>query len=79
MEAATNMKSNEISIKVKEAIIKLTKQHKSLREIAKTLYVAGSTVGYILKKKAMVSLTTLKGLEDNGRQLKWMIAESFPW
>ncbi len=45
------MKSNEISIKVKEAIIKLTKQHKSIREIAKTLDVAGSTVGYILKKK----------------------------
>ncbi len=42
------MKSKEISMKVKEAIIKLKKQHKSIREIAKTLGVARSTVGYIL-------------------------------
>ncbi len=65
-------------MKVKEAIIKLKKQHKSIREIAKTLGVARSTVGYILKKE-LVSSTTSKGLEDQGKQLKWMITESFPW
>ncbi len=32
-----------------------------------------------LRKKKALSSTTSKGLEDHGRQLKWMIAESFPW
>ncbi|XP_011604426.1 male-specific lethal 3 homolog isoform X2 [Takifugu rubripes] len=45
------MKSKEISMPVKEAIIALKKENKSLREIAKTLGVAKSTIWYILKKK----------------------------
>ncbi len=64
LAGATNMKSKEILMKVKEAIIKLKKQHKSIREIAKTLGVARSMVGYILKKEAPVSSTISKGLED---------------
>lgn len=46
-----DMKSKEISMPVKEAIIALKKENKSLREIAKTLGVAKSTIWYILKKK----------------------------
>lgn len=49
LTGATKIKSKEISMKVKETIIKLKKQHKSIREIAKTLDVARSTVGYTLK------------------------------
>lgn len=45
------MKSKELSMSVKEAIIALKRENKSLREIAKTLGVAKSTIWYILKKK----------------------------
>ena len=62
------MKSKEISMQVKEAIIRLKKQHKSIREIAKTLGVAKSTVGYILKKKE--STGELNNIERLGRQWK---------
>ncbi|XP_053087803.1 protein Mpv17 isoform X2 [Pangasianodon hypophthalmus] len=65
---ATNMKSKEISMQVKEAIIRLKKQHKSIREIAKTLGVAKSTAGYILKKKE--STGELNNIERPGRPWK---------
>lgn len=45
------MKSKELSMPVKEAIIALKKENKSLREIARALGVAKSTIWYILKKK----------------------------
>ncbi len=64
-------------MKVKDAIVKLKKQHTSIREIAKTLGVSRSMVGYILKKKA--STGELNNIKRPGRQLKGMIAESFPW
>lgn len=38
-------------MQLKKAITRLEKQHKSIREIAKTLGVTKSTDGYILKKK----------------------------
>ena len=46
-----NMRSKELSLSVKQAIIRLKNQNKPLREIAKTLGVAKSTVWNILKKK----------------------------
>ncbi|XP_067109751.1 intraflagellar transport protein 57 homolog isoform X1 [Osmerus mordax] len=46
----TSMKSKELSPSVKQAIVRLKNQNKPIREIAKTLGVAKSTVGYILKK-----------------------------
>ena len=46
-----NMKSKELSPSVKQAIIRLKNRNKPIREIAKTLGVAKSTVWYILKKK----------------------------
>mgnify|MGYP002715355238 CR=1 FL=1 len=46
-----NMRSKELSLSVKQAIIRLKKQNKPIREIAKTLGVAKSTVWNILKKK----------------------------
>ena len=45
------MKSKELSLSLKKAIIRLKNQNKPIREIAKTLGVAKSTVWYILKKK----------------------------
>ncbi|XP_062336715.1 intraflagellar transport protein 57 homolog [Osmerus eperlanus] len=48
--AVTSMKSKELSPSVKQAIVGLKNQNKPIREIAKTLGVAKSTVGYILKK-----------------------------
>ena len=46
-----NMRSKELSLSVKQAIIRLKNQNKPIREIAKTLGVAKSTVWNILKKK----------------------------
>ena len=45
------MKSKELSLSVKQAIIRLQNLNKPIREIAETLGVAKSTVWYILKKK----------------------------
>lgn len=44
------MKSKELSLPVKESIIKLKNENKSIREIAKTLGLAKSTIWSILKK-----------------------------
>ena len=45
------MKSKELSLSVMQAIIRLKNLNKPIREIAKTLGVAKSTLWYILKKK----------------------------
>lgn len=45
------MRSKELSLSVKQAIIRLKKQKKTIREIAKILGVAKTTVWNILKKK----------------------------
>ncbi len=45
------MQSKDLSIQVKQTIVRLQKQNKSIREIAGTFRVAKSTVGYILRKK----------------------------
>ena len=64
------MRSKELSLSVKQAIIRLKNQNKPIREIAKTLDVAKSTVWNILKKKDRpVSSATPK--EDHGKQLCW--------
>ncbi|KAK3515883.1 hypothetical protein QTP70_034733 [Hemibagrus guttatus] len=44
------MKSKELSLPVKQSIVKLKNENKSIREIAKTLGVAKSTIWSILKK-----------------------------
>ncbi len=54
-------------MKVKDAIVKL-KKHTSIREIAKTLGVSRSMVGYILKKKA--STGELNNIKRPGRPRK---------
>jgi len=68
------MKSKELSLSVKQAIIRLKNRYKPIREIAKTLGVAKSTVWYILEKRknALVSSATPK---DHGKQLRWMTEE----
>uniref|UniRef100_A0A8C5P8K5 Transposase n=1 Tax=Leptobrachium leishanense TaxID=445787 RepID=A0A8C5P8K5_9ANUR len=45
------MRSKELSLSVKQAIIRLKKQNKPIREIARTLGVAKTTVWNTLKKK----------------------------
>ncbi len=49
--STVKMSSKELSLSVKQAIIRLKKQNKPIREIAKTLGVAKTTVWNILKKK----------------------------
>ncbi len=51
MLSTVKMRSKELSLSVKQAIISLKKQNKPIREIAKTLGVAKTTVWNILKKK----------------------------
>ena len=55
-----NMRSKELSLSVKPAIIRLKNQNKPIREIAKTLGVAKSTVWNILKKKECTELSNTK-------------------
>ncbi|XP_034045855.1 myb-like protein X [Thalassophryne amazonica] len=45
------MKSKELSLPMKQDIIRLKNENKPIREIAKTLGVAKSTIWYILKKE----------------------------
>ncbi|XP_075437068.1 uncharacterized protein LOC142474739 isoform X2 [Ascaphus truei] len=45
------MRSKELSMQVKQGILKLQKKRKSIREIAGTLGVSKSTVWYILRKQ----------------------------
>ena len=68
------MKSKELSLSVKQAIIRLKNRNKPIREIAKTLGVAKST-----KSTALVSSATPKDPEDHRKQLWWMTEELFPW
>ncbi len=49
--STVKMRAKELSLSVKQAIIRLKKQNKPIREIAKTLGVAKTTVWNILKKK----------------------------
>ncbi len=49
--STVKMRSKELSLSVKQAIIRLKKQNKPIREIAKTLGMAKTTVWNILKKK----------------------------
>ncbi len=58
--AVTVMRSKELSLSVKQAIIRLKKQNKPIREIAKTLGVAKTTVWNILKKKERTELSNTK-------------------
>ncbi len=53
MLSTVKMRSKELSLSVKQAIIRLKKQNKPIREIAKTLGVAKTTVWNILKKKEL--------------------------
>ena len=54
------MRSKELSLSVKQAIIRLKNQNKPIREIAKILGVAKSTVWNILKKKEHQELRNTK-------------------
>ncbi len=49
------MRSKELSIQVKQTIVRLQKQNKSIREIAITFGVAKSTVWCILRKRESTS------------------------
>ncbi len=48
--STVKMRSKELSLSVKQAIIRLKKTNKPIREIAKTLGVAKTTVGTFLKE-----------------------------
>ena len=66
MLSTLNMRSKELSLSVKQAIIRLKNLNKPIREIAKTLCVAKSTVWNILKKKECSA--TPKDPEDHGKK-----------
>ncbi len=55
------MQSKDLSIQVKQMIVRLQKQNKYISEIAGTLGVIKSTVWYILRKKERTGeLSTIK-------------------
>ena len=80
LTGATDMKTNDMSLQVIEAIVRLKTKSETITEIAKTYEAAKSTIWYILKKESdLVRSTTSVGLEDHSRELKWMMAEDFCW
>ena len=75
-----NVWSKEMLMQMKEAIIRLKKQNKPIRQMAETLGAAKSAVWNILERRnALADPAIPKGLEDHRRRLKRMIAELFPW
>ncbi|KAI2655894.1 Transposon Ty3-I Gag-Pol polyprotein [Labeo rohita] len=67
------MRSKELSMQVKEAILKMRKQKKPIREIATILGVAKSTVWYILRKKE--STGELSNAKRPGRLWKTTVVD----
>ncbi len=77
--STVKMRSKELSLSVKQAIIRLKKQNKPIREIAKTLGVAKTTVWNILKKKERtVSSATPKTRKTTENNCGGWPKNSFP-
>uniref|UniRef100_A0A0E9XWE2 Transposase Tc1-like domain-containing protein n=1 Tax=Anguilla anguilla TaxID=7936 RepID=A0A0E9XWE2_ANGAN len=68
-----NMKSKELSLSVKQAIIRLKKNKEPIRDIAKTLGVAKSTIWYIFKKKERTG--ELRNTKRPGRPRKTTVVD----
>ena len=78
LTTALKMKTTEISMQLKEALIRLKKQ--KWNQIVKLQEGLNQKCDTFLKRKnARVSSTISKGLEDHGRKLQWLITASFPW
>ncbi len=71
--STVKMRSKELSLSVKQAIIRLKKLNKPIREIAKTLGVAKTTVWNILKKKERTS--ELSNTKRPGRPRKTTVVD----
>ncbi len=71
--STVKMRSKELSLSVKQAIIRLKKQNKPIREIATTLGVAKTTVWNILKKKERTS--ELSNTKRPGRPRKTTVVD----
>ncbi len=67
------MQSKELSIQVKQTIVRLQKQNKSITEITGTLGVATSTVSYILRKKECT--TELSNIKRHGRPRRTTVVD----
>ncbi len=77
--STVKMRSKELSLSVKQAIIRLKKQNKPIREIAKTLGVAKQLFGTFLKRRnAPVSSATPKDPEDPENNCGGWPKNSFP-
>ncbi len=77
--STVKMRSKELSLSVKQAIIRLKKQNKPIREIAKTLGVPKQLFGTFLKRRnAPVSSATPKDPEDHGNNCGGWPKNSFP-
>ncbi len=72
--STVKMRSKELSLSVKQAIIRLKKQNKPIREIAKTLGVAKTTVWNILKKKERTG--ELSNTKRPGRPRKTTVVDN---
>ena len=73
MLSTLKMRSKELSLSVKQAIIRLKKQNKPIREIAKTLGVDKTTVWNILKKKERID--ELSNTKRPGRPRKTSVVD----
>ncbi len=77
--STVKMRSKELSLSVKQAIIRLKKTKQTHQRDSKNIGVAKTTVWNILKKKERTGeLSNTKDPEDHGKQLWWMTEEFFP-
>ncbi len=67
------MRSKDLSMQVKQTIVRLQKQNKSIREIAGTFGLAKSTVWYILRKKE--STGELSNIKRPGRPQRTTVVD----
>lgn len=73
VRVGTNMKTRELSIGEKEAIVKLREDGKSIRAIAKELSIASTTIWNVLKKKETTGV--LSNRHRTGRPRKTTAAD----
>lgn len=73
VRVVTNMKTRELSIGEKEAIVKLREDGKSIRAIAKELSIASTTIWNVLKKKETTGV--LSNRHRTGRPRKTTAAD----
>ncbi len=79
--STVKMRSKELSLSVKQAIIRLKKTKQTHQRDSKNIRRGQNNClkTFLKRRNAPVSSATPKDPEDHGKQLWWMTEEFFPW